>query len=78
MPWDAETEKEFHRLFSARLEEWMDQGLGACVLKNPRCAEFVAAAILHFDSERYFIDSFVVMPNHVHLLARLEPQIALP
>ena len=71
-PWDAETENEFHRLFSARLEVWMDQGMGACVLKDPRCAEFVAAAFLHFDAERYFIDSFVVMPNHVHLLVRLE------
>jgi REP element-mobilizing transposase RayT len=26
---------------------------------------------MHFDNERYLIDSFVVMPNHVHVLFRL-------
>ena len=26
---------------------------------------------MHFDNERYVIDSFVVMPNHVHVLFRL-------
>jgi len=76
-PWDEDTENKFHRLFSKQLEEWLDQGLGECVLKNPRCAEIVARAILHFDTERYFIDSFVIMPNHVHLLVLLVPGFSL-
>ena len=26
---------------------------------------------MHFDNERYVIDSFVIMPNHVHVMFRL-------
>jgi type I restriction enzyme R subunit len=29
----------------------------------------VADSLLHFDDERYRMGDFVVMPNHVHLLA---------
>jgi len=70
-PWDDDTEQEFHSHFSAQLEDWMDQGMGECVLRDLRCSSLVARSILHFDSERYLIDSFVIMPNHVHVLIRL-------
>ena len=70
-PWDAATEAEFHKLFSTQLEEWMDQGMGECVLRDPRYAAIAGKTILHFHAERYFVDSFVIMPNHVHLLVRL-------
>ncbi len=76
-PWDDTTESEFYRLFSTQLENWMDQGMGECVLKNPECAEVVGKVIMHFDRDRYLIDSFVVMPNHVHLLVRLVPGFPL-
>ena len=29
----------------------------------------VANSLLHFDGERYALESYVVMPNHVHVLA---------
>lgn len=32
-------------------------------------AMVVASALLHFDGEQYHMGDFVVMPNHVHLLA---------
>ena len=72
-PWDAETESEFHRIFSSQLEEWMDQGMGACALRDPGYAAIVGEVLLHFHAERYFVDSFVIMPNHVHVLVRLMP-----
>ena len=67
-PWDDELGKEYHQRFSAKLEEWMDQGMGECVLRDPCCAEIVGRCLLHFDGERYELDSFAVMPNHVHVL----------
>ena len=70
-PWDRKTETEYHDRFSQQIDEWLDQGSGSCVLKEPANANIVAEALRHFDGERYAIASFVVMPNHVHVLFRL-------
>ena len=70
-PWDAETEDRYHRTFSDRLDEWLDAGSGRCVLRDPAIAKIVAGALHHFDRDRYILDSFVVMPNHVHVIVQL-------
>jgi Transposase IS200 like len=67
-PWDDKTEAEFHQRFSGQLEQWLDQGMGACVLREPACAEMVCGALKFFEGERVTVYSFVVMPNHVHVL----------
>src|SRR5258708_14712347 len=41
---------------------------GPHYLHNPEIAEMVTAAIYHRDQRVYQLHSFVVMPNHVHLL----------
>jgi REP element-mobilizing transposase RayT len=69
-PWDEKTETEYHDRFSRQIDEWLDQGSGSCVLKDPANAKVVANALRHFDGNRYEIASFVVMPNHVHVLFR--------
>ena len=69
-PWDARTAKRYHKRFSRRIEDWLDQGSGSCILKDPVLAKVVADALRHFDGERYELASFVVMPNHVHVLFR--------
>ncbi len=69
-PWDEETEEEYHRRFSSVIEELLDRGSGSCVLRRPEISEIVAKALRHFDGERCHIESFVVMPNHVHVLFR--------
>ena len=77
-PWDEKTEAEFHARFSSQMDEWLDQGSGSCVLKDPGNAGIVADALRHFDGERYEIASFVVMPNHVHVLFRPLGKHTLP
>lgn len=67
-PWDEKTEQEFHRNFSHTMDEWLDQGHGSCVLNDSDLSKIVADAQHHFDGERYSLNSFVVMPNHVHVL----------
>lgn len=67
-PWDEETTRVYHERFSRKLDEWLDECSGACVLKNPENASVVENALRHFDGERYELDGFVVMPNHVHVL----------
>ena len=77
-PWDEKTEIEYHDRFSRQIDEWLDQGSGSCVLKDPANAKIVADALRHFDGERYELASFVVMPNHVHVLFRPLGGQALP
>jgi REP element-mobilizing transposase RayT len=46
----------------------LDGGSGSCLLGDPENARIVADALHHFDGERYHLASYVVMPNHVHVL----------
>jgi len=70
-PWDAETESKYHTKFSTAVDNWLDEGSGSCVLRDPDLACVVSDALLHFNGKRYSMDAFVVMPNHVHVLFRL-------
>jgi REP element-mobilizing transposase RayT len=49
-------------------DDVLDQGLGSAVLRDERCARAVADALRHYDSERYALQAWCVMPNHVHVL----------
>ena len=51
-----------------RIELYLDQGYGACYLKDPRIAESVQNSFLFFDGERYRLTAWVIMPNHAHML----------
>jgi len=51
-----------------KLDTGLDRGFGACPFKEPGSSEIVAQALLHFDGARYFLDEYVVMPNHVHAI----------
>jgi putative transposase len=51
-----------------RVDAWIDAGHGSCILQNPGIASMVQGSLLAFDSERYRLLAWVVMPNHVHVL----------
>ena len=36
-PWDAETEQEYHKRFTAAIERWLDAGHGSCILRQSDC-----------------------------------------
>ncbi len=67
-PWDWKTAREYMRRFEEEREYWLDQGHGSCLLRDPRAAAIVAESLNHFDRQRYLVDAYVVMPNHVHVL----------
>lgn len=54
-----------------RIEYYIDQGHGACWLKNPAIAELVEGSLRYYDGERYRLLAWCVMPNHVHALAEM-------
>jgi REP element-mobilizing transposase RayT len=67
---------ELVRQVQERMECWLDQGMGSCPLKDPFLAALLTSAMHHFDDDRYELDCFVVMPNHVHVIVRpLKPAL---
>lgn len=61
--------REFQRHFNHCREEFLDTCHGECPLANRQVAGIVGDALQHLDGARYQLGDFVVMPNHVHLLA---------
>ncbi len=58
------------KLFSDKIDKYLDNGHGSCILRDEKIARTVADALDHFDGERYDIFSWCVMPNHVHVVFR--------
>lgn len=67
--YDEARGKEVDAEMRRRVEQYLDRGCGAAYLKDARVARMVQDALLHFDGVRYRLSAWVVMPNHVHLLA---------
>jgi len=61
---------EYYRLFSKRIENFLDNNTGSCILKDKKIAEIIARTLVYFDSQRYELDEWVIMPNHVHALVK--------
>ena len=72
-PWDSETWKEYDRRFARGIDAWLDAGAGSCLLARSDLRRIVVDALRFFDGERYAMDAFVVMPNHVHVLFSPHP-----
>jgi REP element-mobilizing transposase RayT len=68
-PWDNTTLDAYERFFAVK-EEWLDAGYGSCLLSDENQRAIVEANLRHFDGDRYILDEFVVMPNHVHVLVK--------
>jgi len=66
---DRSIRAEFTRRFSECWHRYLDDGHGACILRNPEIAKIVDDSLRHFDGDRYELTDFIIMPNHVHLLA---------
>jgi putative transposase len=69
--WNERDEAEYHRRFSSRLEGWLDKGHGSCLLRQTEIRPEVVKVLRNFAGMRYEHHSWVIMPNHVHLLFSL-------
>jgi REP element-mobilizing transposase RayT len=49
-------------------DDVLDKGIGSAFLRDPTCARIVAETLLSGDGERYALQAWCVMPNHVHAL----------
>ena len=70
-PHDEKMEEEYCARFVKPFDGMLDAGYGSCCLRDEKIREIVAGTLRHFDGGRYELFSFVVMPNHVHVLFRV-------
>ena len=73
----AAVRREYHEHFTSPWMECLDECHGECVLREPRLSGIVAENLLHADGGEYEVSDFVVMPNHVHVLAQFRSEGAL-
>ncbi len=65
----SEQEREgIRKALAARVEKYLDAGIGSCVLRRSELADLVASSLRHFDGARYRLMCWCVMPNHVHVI----------
>jgi REP element-mobilizing transposase RayT len=64
--------EDYARHYTRLAERWLDDGYGSCVLGKKERADLVSSALLHFQHGKYFLSSFVIMPNHCHLSLKPE------
>lgn len=67
-PHSAALEAEYRAQWEERIDAWLDAGHGACSLRDAAAQTIVEGALRFFDTQRYLLGEFVVMPNHVHAL----------
>ncbi|MHC4951871.1 MAG: transposase [Planctomycetota bacterium] len=66
---DYETER-LQKLYSSKIESYLDKGIGNCYLRQRPIAQIVLDAFEYFHNERYKLYTLCIMPNHVHVLFR--------
>ena len=69
----SDEKKRLRNLSTARIENYLDNGAGACYLRKPAVADAIRRTLLYFDDKRYRLFGWCVMPNHVHVVLRLFP-----
>ncbi|GHC43436.1 transposase [Roseibacillus persicicus] len=69
-PWSDRQQNEHRRLFHEKLEEWLDEGAGSCLLAEKSNRVILADVLMKAHGDKASFESFVIMPNHVHLLVQ--------
>ena len=80
VPWHSlpeGTRTEYQRLYHKRIQEYLDNGYGSCVLNLAEPRRITIEALKHFHVVRYTLGSFAIAGNHVHALVMPVPGIDL-
>ena len=51
-----------------KIDYWLNQGIGECLLKYEKVQEIIIDALNYYDGKRFDLFDYVIMPNHVHLI----------
>ncbi len=55
----------------------LDAACGHCWLRDAAVSKIISDGLLKFDGDRYTMAAFVIMPNHVHVLAAFRDEGAI-
>jgi Rad3-related DNA helicase/REP element-mobilizing transposase RayT len=66
------------QLFSERVQNYLDSGVGSCRLNIPEVAQVVSDTLKKFAGDRYALLAWCIMPNHVHAVLQPILKHALP
>jgi REP element-mobilizing transposase RayT len=55
-----------------QLESYLDQGRGECLLRRPDIAQLIEQTLRFYHPQRYGLRAWVIMPNHLHLLRKID------
>lgn len=66
-----ELKSELRRFKNRAWHGHLDSCHGACLLRDAVVRQHVADSLLHFNEQRYDIERFVIMPNHIHVLIQM-------
>jgi putative transposase len=70
--WQNLLEIEDERKRRIELEKYLDLGRGECFLRRKEIAGVVENSLRLFHGDRYELRAWVVMPNHVHVLFKVD------
>ena len=72
-PWSADQQREYRERFANTLERWLDAGEGSCAFRETGISKIVGEALQHLEGSRCQHHTWVIMPNHAHLLLSMDP-----
>jgi putative transposase len=70
--WQELLEIENERKRRIELEKYLDLGRGECHLRRPEIGGLMEDSLRHFHGQRYDLRAWAIMPNHVHVLFRVD------
>jgi REP element-mobilizing transposase RayT len=70
--WQALLAIEDERQRKLKLEAYLDKGRGECLLRRTEIASLIEESLRFRHDTQYELRAWVVMPNHVHLLLRVQ------
>lgn len=65
-----ESDEQLSRELIRRVDTWLDEGMGSCVLRLPEASAAIVNCIQRGDGIHHETGCYVVMPNHVHAIVR--------
>jgi REP element-mobilizing transposase RayT len=70
--WEYFRTLEDNRERRKQFEAYLDRGRGECYLRRPEIAKLIEDAFRIFHGRRYELRAWVIMPNHVHVLFKVD------
>ena len=71
IPCTPEELRRLHYLYSDKIEEYLNNCYGSCLMRDDRVAALVKNTLEYYNEERYLLHAWCIMPNHVHAILQL-------